>query len=176
MDSKIYPQIARKTLEEYLQSGKIITPDDLKVPEDLLQKKAGVFVSLHKREGDQLRGCIGTFLPTKDNVAEEIIRNAISAAIGDPRFDPVTYEELPEIHISVDVLSEPERCESREELDPKKYGVIVSQDLRKGLLLPDLPDVNTVEYQLQIACMKAGIDYESGDFEIEKFLVERYSE
>ena len=122
-----------------------------------MKKRAGTFVSIHKH--GMLRGCIGTIEPTQPNVALEVIQNAISAATRDPRFPPITPDELDDLDIKVDVLSEPEPVKSLEELDPKRYGVIVksARDWRRGLLLPDLEGVDTVEYQVDIARRKAGI-------------------
>jgi len=137
-----------------------------------MQRRAGVFVSLKKH--GELRGCIGTFAPTTDNIATEIIRNALAAANEDPRFVPVMPEELPEIEYSVDVLSDPVRVYSLDELDPKKFGVIVAKGSRRGLLLPDLEGVDTVDYQLSIAKRKAAIDPYDEDVDIYRFTVERY--
>jgi AmmeMemoRadiSam system protein A len=162
--------LAKRAVEEYVKDRRVITP-----PEDLspeMKQRAGVFVSLKKNK--QLRGCIGTIVPTTRNVAEEIIKNAIAAATEDPRFYPVQPEELDEIEYSVDVLSEPEKVNDLSELDPKKYGVIVIKDLRKGLLLPNLEGVDTVEEQLRIAKMKAGISPDE-DCEIYRFTVKRYN-
>jgi len=166
-----YCKLAFETIKTYLETGKII---DLpkEVPVELKTKKAGVFVSIHLKNGD-LRGCIGTFLPTRKCLGEEIIRNAISAATEDPRFMPVTESELDDLDISVDVLSEPEKCKIVD-LDPKKYGVIVTCGSRRGLLLPDLEGVDTVKEQLKIACSKAGIDYANEKFEVSRFTVERF--
>ena len=125
------------------------------LPEELLTSRAGAFVSVH--EGGALRGCIGTIGPTRATLAEEIIGNAISAATQDPRFSPIRPEELPMLEISVDVLGEPEDIDSEEELDVKRYGVIVTNGGRRGLLLPDLEGVDTVRQQVQIAKQKAGI-------------------
>ncbi|MCD6082859.1 AMMECR1 domain-containing protein [Candidatus Aerophobetes bacterium] len=174
MNEKVFPVLlARKTIEAYIRQGKIISP-----PEDIpeaFQKKAGVFVSLHKK--GRLRGCIGTYLPTQENIAQEIIKNAISAATQDPRFPPVEEDELKDLEISVDILSEPEPVHSKQELDPKKYGVIVSKGWRRGLLLPDLEGVNTVEEQLDIAKQKAGLyGVPDEELEIERFTVTRYKE
>ena len=144
----------------------------LDLPEEMLVNRNGVFVSLKKF--GSLRGCIGTFLPVSSCVAEEIIRNAVHAATEDPRFNRVSEDELEDIDISVDILSEPVKA-TKEELNPKVYGVIVSKGNRRGLLLPDLEGVDTIDYQLQIACQKAGID-SNEDFEIEKFKVIRYKE
>jgi AmmeMemoRadiSam system protein A len=121
-----------------------------------MQQRAGVFVSIHKKNGE-LRGCIGTFQPTTANVAEEIIQNAVSAATNDPRFDEIREDELDDLEISVDVLSPPEPVDSLKELDPKRYGVIVQSGWRRGLLLPDLEGVDSVQQQVEIAMRKAGI-------------------
>ena len=120
-----------------------------------------------------LRGCIGTFAPTQPSLAAEIIRNAVMAAMEDPRFEPVREEELKTLQISVDVLSEPEKVASETQLDPKEYGEIVQQGPRRGLLLPDLEGVDTVEEQLRIAKRKAGIA-ETAAVELFRFRVCRY--
>ncbi len=163
--------LAKRTIEDYLRSGKVISPPS-RIPE-VFQKKAGTFVSLHKK--GRLRGCIGTYLPTQDNLANEIIKNAISAATQDPRFPPVDTSEIKDLEISVDVLSRPEPVKSKRELDPKKYGVIVSKGWQKGLLLPDLEGVDTVEQQLEIAKQKAGLGGTPVEqLEIQRFTVTRY--
>jgi AmmeMemoRadiSam system protein A len=163
-------QLARKALTVYVREGKKIDPPTDLSPE--MREQAGVFVSLKKF--GQLRGCIGTFTPTTNNVAEEVIKNAIAAATQDPRFHPVEEDELEDITCSVDVLSEPEKVTDRSELDPRRYGVIVVKDFFKGLLLPDLEGVDTVEEQLRIAKMKAGISPSDEDYEIYRFEVSRY--
>lgn len=166
-----YTDIAKRAVEEYLRNRMVLpAPEDLP-PE--MRSRAGVFVCL-KSQG-QLRGCIGTFLPCTDNIHDEIVRNAISAAREDPRFPPVSTEELPEITYSVDVLSEPERVDDTAGLDPKKYGVIVAKGKRRGLLLPDLAGVDSVEEQLRITKMKAGIDPDDTDVVIYRFTVQRYT-
>jgi len=174
MSEQAFPVcLARKTIEEYLREKKIISP-----PQDIpkeFQGKAGVFVSLHKK--GKLRGCIGTYLPTEENIAKEIIKNAISAATQDPRFPPVEVEELKDLEISVDILSKPELIRSTKELDPKKYGVIVSKGWQRGLLLPDLDGVNTIKEQLDIAKQKAGLwGVSDEELEIQRFTVTRYKE
>lgn len=164
-----YVKLARKSLEHYIIEGEAMPlPGDL--PEELLKERRGVFVSL-KKDGE-LRGCIGTILPVTASIAEEIMRNAIEAGEHDPRFFPVEEEELEDIVYSVDVLTEPTKA-TREELNPKRYGVIVSKGRRAGLLLPDLEGVDTVDHQLEIALQKAGIS-PNEDFEIEKFEVIRH--
>lgn len=162
-------ELARATIETYLKSGEIITPPADLQPE--LTKKAGVFVSLHRQH--QLRGCIGTFQPVTSNVAAEIIRNAIEAATRDPRFKPLTADELDGLEISVDVLGKPEPVKSIKELDPKKYGVIVKAGNRRGLLLPNLDGVDTPEEQVHICRCKAGID-EAEQVELFRFESRRY--
>ena len=169
-EESAYVRLARETIENYVKQGKIITPPK-DLPEEMINQKAGVFVSL-KKFGD-LRGCIGTFMPTQENIAQEIIKNAISAAIDDPRFSPVTVSELEDLSISVDVLSAPEEVKDTSQLDPKKYGVIVSSGYKKGLLLPDLEGVDTVEYQIDIAKRKAGI-YPGEKVKLYRFEVKRY--
>lgn len=162
-------ELAKKSIENYIRYRKVIKPPENLSPE--MRDRAGVFVSLKKH--GRLRGCIGTFLPTTENVATEVIKNAIAAATQDPRFESVTEDELEEITYSVDVLSSPEKVTDISMLDQKKYGVIVSCGARKGLLLPDLEGVNTVEEQLKIAKMKAGIGPDEKP-EIFRFSVKRY--
>lgn len=165
-----YVALAKKAVEEYVTRRKVLTP-----PEELssdMKQKAGVFVCL--KTGDDLRGCIGTFVPSAENLYDEIVRNALAAATEDPRFLPVLETELQAIQYSVDVLSAPEKVKDLSELDPKKYGVIVIKGAKRGLLLPDLEGVETVEEQLRITKMKAGIDPYDKNVEIFKFSVERY--
>ena len=145
-------RLARETVESYIKHKKIPKPKEY-IPE--MRERAGVFVSLKK--SGELRGCIGTFEPTKANVAEEIINNAISSATRDPRFTPVNVAELPYLNYSVDILTKPEPVEDQSQLNPKSYGVIVESGGRRGLLLPDLEGVDTVEEQINICRHKAGI-------------------
>ncbi|NLW90959.1 MAG: AmmeMemoRadiSam system protein A [Syntrophomonadaceae bacterium] len=159
---------ARMTLESYIEKGEV--PSAPPGMEELQQRKAGAFVSL-KRNG-QLRGCIGTIAPAYGNLLAEIQHNAIAAATEDPRFSIIEPSELPELVYSVDVLGEPEPA-LRSELDPKRYGVIVTSGRRRGLLLPDLEGVDTVEEQLLIALQKAGIS-PNENYKIERFEVTRY--
>ena len=145
-------ELAKRAIEEYVMNGKMISQPETLTPE--MEEQLGVFVSLKKH--GQLRGCIGTFMPVCKNAAEEIIRNAVSAATEDPRFPPVAKEELSSLKYSVDLLSTPEKVDHMNELDPKKYGVIVASHGRRGLLLPDLEGVDSAEEQIRIAKMKAG--------------------
>jgi len=161
--------LARASLHHFLDKGTTLpVPDNLA---ETLPGRAGVFVSL-KKQG-QLRGCIGTFAPTRPSIASEIIHNAISAGTADPRFSPVQLAELSEITISVDVLGAPQAVDRLDMLDPQKYGVIVKKGNRSGLLLPMLEGVDTVDEQLSIAMGKAGINPDE-EIELYRFTVTRY--
>ncbi len=169
-ESDEYVKLARKTIETFIKENiKICLPNDL--PKDMTDKRAGAFVSIHKY--GQLRGCIGTILPTTGCIGEEIIQNAISASTSDPRFPAITENELSALEISVDVLGEPEDIPSPDYLDVKKYGVIVTKGFKRGLLLPDLDGVDTVEDQIAIAKRKAGIGYDE-DVKLQRFEVIRH--
>ncbi len=164
-------RLAWRSVESYVCSRKLLAvPDGL--PEALTKTRAGAFVSIHKQ--GRLRGCIGTIAPTQKSLAEEIIRNAVSASSRDPRFEPIRPDELPWLEINVDVLGEPEDIASAAELDVKRYGVIVSKGSRRGLLLPDLDGVDTVEEQIAIARQKAGIGPEE-TVTLQRFEVVRHT-
>jgi AmmeMemoRadiSam system protein A len=166
-----YVRLARTTINSWVGGGKRpVLPDDL--PDEMLKERAGVFVSLHK--DGRLRGCIGTIQATRKNIAEEIVENGISAATKDPRFSPVRPDELDTLEISVDVLGEPEKISSKEELDVKRYGVIVSKGFRRGLLLPNLDGIDSVDEQIAIALQKAGLSGQEKQFEMERFEVVRH--
>jgi AmmeMemoRadiSam system protein A len=161
-------ELARKAVDKYVLQHKMFRPRKL-TPE--MRQRAGVFVSIKKHGG--LRGCIGTFSPTMANVAEEIVTNAISSATRDPRFMPVQPSELRELEYSIDVLSEPEPVSGVDELDPKKYGVIVECGYRRGLLLPDLEGVDKVKEQIEICRAKAGIEANE-PIRLYRFRVQRF--
>lgn len=164
-----FTELAKKSLETYVKTGKKITaPAD--VPAEM-KERAAVFVSL--KENGNLRGCIGSLEPTMDSIAEEIINYAVYAGTQDPRFMPVRENELDELVYSVDVLGKPEPVASIDELDPKIYGVIVSLGQRRGVLLPDLEGVDTPEQQIEIALTKARIP-QNADYKIERFEVIRH--
>lgn len=165
-----YVRLARYTIEAFLETGKLPEmPREL--PEELYHSRAGAFVSL--KEDGRLRGCIGTIYAVRESLAEEIMYNAVSACSEDPRFSPVEEWEVERLTISVDVLGETEKISSPEELDVARYGVIVTRGARRGLLLPNLEGVDTVEQQIAIAKQKAGIkDHES--VELERFEVIRH--
>ncbi len=167
------PALARKAVETFIRSRRAVdTPENT---QGLLATRAPCFVSLKTLSGD-LRGCIGTIEPVKDTLAQEIIANAISAATHDPRFEPVAEDELSNLMYSVDVLlpSEPAVIE---QLDPAIFGVIVLDESgsRRGLLLPDIPGVDSAEQQVEIATRKAGIP-RGTTIRLLRFRVDRFRE
>ena len=164
-------KLAKETIQCYITKRIIPAP-----PEDCLNlfpEKRGVFVSIKKK--GQLRGCIGTIDPTKNSLAEEVIHNAVSASTNDPRFSSITPDELNDLAISIDILSSPEQINNLNQLDPKKYGVLVSIGLKRGVLLPDLEGIDTVEDQLRIAKAKGNIKPDE-KAKIERFEVNRIKE
>lgn len=163
-------QLAQNTVEALAKGEPLPSGTDVDLPRELPQR-AGVFVTLKK--GEELRGCIGTIAPTHSSLAEEVIANARQAAFSDPRFSPVTTEELMELSYSVDVLSDPEPVGGVEDLEPKRFGVIVEAGNRRGLLLPDLADIDSAEAQVAIARRKAGIKPEER-VRLYRFEVKRY--
>ena len=165
-----YTRLARQTIESFVKTGEALPlPDDM--PTELTQTRAGVFVSL--KIAGKLRGCIGTVSAVTGSIAEEIRKNAVSACSEDPRFEPVRAEELERIQYSVDVLGKTERVDAVDQLDAKRYGVVVISGYRKGLLLPNLDGVDTVEEQIKIAKRKAGIP-EGERCRMERFEVVRH--
>ncbi|MDR1134290.1 MAG: AmmeMemoRadiSam system protein A [Synergistaceae bacterium] len=170
-----YVVLARRTAERYL-SGGVLPANGLEVDPraELWSVSRACFVSIKTLSGD-LRGCIGTILPTCPSLDAEIIENAISASVRDPRFPPMKKNELDRVVFSVDVLSAPEKIPDRSMLDVKKWGVIVSKGARRGVLLPDLDGVDTVDEQIEIASRKAGI-YDADGVTLERFSVRRYPE
>lgn len=165
-----YVELARRAIAEYIIEGIVMdVPHDL--PVEMTLGSAGAFVSIKKN--GELRGCIGTISPTTPSIAMEIISNAINAATRDPRFPPITADELAELTISVDILAKPEPISSINELDVLKYGVIVTSGYRRGLLLPNLEGVDSAEQQVSIALQKAGIS-PSENYSMERFEVVRH--
>lgn len=167
-----YVALARAGVEGFVRTGRPIERPAA-LPAELTERRAGVFVSLH--ETGELRGCIGTIAPTTPCIADEIIRNAVSASSEDPRFPPVRPDELDYLEISVDVLAAPEPISDPAELDPARFGVIVTKGWRRGLLLPNLEGVDTVEQQIAIAKRKAGIDPDDDTVSLERFEVVRHT-
>jgi len=172
-DSFDPPELARRTVEAFTRSGEVINPGE--ATRGLLGTRAPCFVSLKTRDGE-LRGCIGTIEATRETLAQEIVANAISAAINDPRFEPVRVEELSNLRYSVDVLFPPEEA-ALKDLDPNVFGVIVEDEsgARRGLLLPDIPGISDAAQQVEIAARKAGI--RAGEpVKLWRFKVERFRE
>lgn len=165
-----FVKFARKVIENYILKREI--PEiDKTLPEEMLNERSGVFVSIKSNGG--LRGCIGTIAPTTTSIAKEIVANAIKASTEDPRFEPIEADELDDLLISVDILKPAEKINSKEELDVKRYGVIVSSGYKRGLLLPNLEGINTIEEQLEIVLRKAGIKEEE-EYDMERFEVIRH--
>lgn len=165
-----YVSLARKSLEYYIKEEKVIDiPEN--IDKEILEDEKAVFVTIYK--DGMLRGCIGTIEPTKENLALEIINNAVSAGVKDPRFDIIEEEELVDLIYSVDILSKPEEISSTDELDVERYGVIVRKEGKSGLLLPNLDGVDSIEEQLSIALSKAGIK-PNEEYELQRFEVIRH--
>lgn len=160
--------LARETVESFVRERRV---PSVKEPPAEMQEQAGAFVSIHKLGG--LRGCIGTFQPTRASIAQEIVANAVASATRDPRFPPITPDELPFLSYKVDVLTSPEPVADKAELDAKKYGVIVRCGYRTGLLLPDLEGVETPDEQINICCQKGGIGLDE-PLDLYRFEVKRY--
>ena len=189
-----YINLAKRAVESYIEDGEVIeVPKDL--PREMLTRRAGTFVSIFRstRETTQnpaesgtqnhakkvLRGCIGTYLPTRKNIAEEIIHNAIAAATEDYRFGPIKREELQYLSYSVYILNKPEQVNDLSELNPKKYGIIIKTarfPLKSALLLPDLEGIDTIEKQISVACQKGGINPQAEKIIIYKFSAKKYDE
>jgi AmmeMemoRadiSam system protein A len=180
--------LAKQAVENYIKEGKVVEPS-VDLPKEFLTRKAGVFMTIKKN--GKLRGCIGTYLPTRNNIAEEIIHNAITVATEDYRFGPIQSAELTHLSYEVSILSEPELVKDEINLNPKKFGIIVKSQgfsspddvifnpapklyQKTGLLLPDLEGIDTVDKQISIACQKCGINPKTEKFSIYKFTVEKY--
>lgn len=169
-----YVKLAKKAVEKYIKTGKVIAlPKEL--PSDFYERRAGVFVTLKKN--GQLRGCLGTTFPINNNIAGEIVSNAIAAATQDPRFETVAESELSDLSYEVHVLTPPVIVKELDELDPERFGVIVTGTSGKtALLLPGLGGIDTPKDQLKAACEKAGIDIEKEDISMFRFRTEKYGD
>lgn len=179
-----YIFLAKTAVENYVKEKKEISPPE-DLPREFFEKKSGAFITIEKEK--KLRGCMGTYLPTKDNLAKEIISNAITASTRDYRFNPIKEQELPHLSYKVYVLSQPELIKDIKELNPKRYGIIIktlskAKDVffnghlphKTGLLLPGLEGVDTVEKQVSIACQKGRVNPKTEKFIIYKFKVEKH--
>lgn len=160
------PALARRALEAFT-AGRPNEPDQAGPP-------APVFVTLRNPDGS-LRGCVGTTEPTTPSVSAETARSALLAASRDPRFPPVAEAEVPGLCIEVSVLGPAEPIQSERELDPARYGVIVSEPSsgRRGLLLPGIDGIEDAATQVAIARRKAGLGPDArvdlSRFEVLKF-------
>jgi len=171
-----FVQLARHAIVHFVQHQSALEKIPPELASALGSQRAGVFVSIHTLEGE-LRGCKGTLYPVQESMVEEIIHNAISACARDSRFPPVREAELGNLDIRVDVLSEMEPVADRSHLDPRRYGVLVStEDGRRGVLLPDLEGVDSVDEQIAIACRKAGIHPLRDDYALQRFTVLRHTD
>lgn len=170
----IYTKLALRSIQEFLETGKTTQVESETIPEELLEKKS-CFVSLHIAKNSNLRGCIGTIEPVRDNLFYEIIKNAVSSVSRDTRFKPLSMAELDEIELSVDVLSAPKQRNNLINHNPKTHGLIISDgNYRRGVLLPDLEGVDTTQQQRNIVLQKAGILPNEVDVEYYTFRVERF--
>jgi AmmeMemoRadiSam system protein A len=170
-----YAALARRAIVHWLTHEEIMKPPP-DLPAEMLQKKAGVFVTLFEKKprgGEEFRGCLGSIWPKRENLATEIISIAIASSQEDPRCVPVRLDEMERVEISVSVLEEPVPVESRDELDPRVFGVVVRAGHSQGVLLPDLPGVDTVDQQLEIAARKAGLRVSEIE-QILRFRVEKH--
>lgn len=173
-----YTGLARETTETFARRGEIMpVPEGL--PPEFYATRKGVFVTIHKSENDRrkLRGCVGTFEPTRENIAQEIIQNAIFASQEDDRFRPVSEDELETLDYEISLLEPPERIYSDQDLDSDKYGVILkTEDGRCGLLLPGIEGIDSPLHQIRIAADKGGIDLGCDQFSLWRFAVKKYTE
>jgi len=172
--NSIYTKIAYLSIEKWLRTNKVHKEKLINIETELKEKK-GCFVTIHTKNG-QLRGCIGTIYPNYKNLFEEIVHNAIASATRDSRFRELKIEELDEISLTVEILSQPEKIDSKIMLNPKIFGLIISDNMfRKGILLPDIEGIDTIEEQIKIVKKKAGIfESERDDFEYFRFTTDKY--
>jgi len=168
-------KIARKSIEEAV-AGKKLSVSSPENPR--LENKRGVFVTL--KEGGVLRGCIGYVTGVKP-LFEATRDAAVSAALEDPRFPPVTEDELPHIDIEISVLSSLKRIKSLEEIEVGKHGILIKKGFFQGLLLPQVATENNWDRTtfLSHTCLKAGLPpecWKDPETEIYIFTVEIFEE
>ena len=171
MDTHPYVKLAVQAVHYFLSEGKPM-PCPSPVP-DGMNDQSGTFVSIKKKTNRELRGCIGTVTPNQDNLAKEIIQNAVNAATRDPRFESVTKEELDQLRFSVDVIGSMELINNPEQLNPRQYGLSIKYKEHHGILLPDLEGIDTVQRQIDI-CLKKGNIPKNEPYQMYRFEVERY--
>ena len=166
-----YVKLAIQAVRHFLLKGEILPcPDSL--PNEM-NRQLGTFVSIKKKINGELRGCIGTVSPNQDNLAKEIIQNAVNAATRDPRFIPIVINELDQFLFSVDVLTPLEFIDKPEQLNPKQYGLSIKYGKHQGILLPNLEGIDSVQRQIYL-CLKKGNIKKNVDYQMYRFEVERY--
>jgi AmmeMemoRadiSam system protein A len=166
--------LARTAVETYILKRRIIKPTHFPRT-SLLNRPSACFVCI-KTLRRELRGCIGTVEPEEETLAEEVIVNAIKAATRDPRFEPLSSDELPSLLYSVDVLGRLEPAEF-DDLNPSVFGVVVTNHSgsRRGLLLPAIESIKTAAEQVSVAVRKAGIEADA-PLKFYRFRTHRFSE
>lgn len=166
--------LARRSVELFVKDG-VEAVAEPNMPDDCFIERKGVFVTLKKNK--ELRGCIGTFLPVSSCIAQEIVRNSISACSKDPRFPAIKEKELSQIQYEVSLLDAPQVVADPKSLDPQKDGIIVATSSGKqGLLLPDLDGITSVDQQIAIASQKGRIDLGREKIFIYSFNTLKFSE
>jgi len=182
-------KLTKSTIEKYVEEKEVISPPP-GFPKEFLKKKSGVFITI-KKPGEYLRGCVGTYLPTQKNIAEEVIENAIAAATKDFRFGSIEKEELPDLSYEVSILRKPELIKDKGGLNPRKYGIIIKTSetnapkgnnvsfngyspFKTGLLLPGIEGINTPDEQIAAASQKAGIDLNKEKITIYRFETQKF--
>ena len=171
MDTHPYVKLATQAVHHFLSKGKPL-PCPSPVPKSMIGQ-SGAFISIKKKINHELRGCIGTISPNQDNLAKEIIQNAVNAATRDPRFKAVTIEELDQLRFSVDVLTPLVPVDSLEQLNPRQYGLSIKYKECQGILLPNLEGIDNVQNQIDI-CLKKGNISKKVPYQMYRFEVKRY--
>ena len=172
MDTHPYVKLATEAVHYFLLKRKLL-PCPSPLPPDM-DYRAGIFISIKIKKNNDLRGCIGTIESNQDNLAKEIIKNAVSAATRDPRFKPITIEELEKLSFSVDILSPLEPMNDSDKLNPRRYGLSIKSEGKQGILLPDLEGIDTPEKQIAICLKKATIP-KNLPYQMYRFEVKRYN-
>lgn len=176
-------KLARQTLEYYFKTHQILKLDESILPDPIFKEKRGTFVTLHLH--GELRGCIGHIEPVQE-LYKDIIDNVLSAAFEDPRFIPLTGDELKDIEIEISVLTPPQKLSYTStddlliKLRPNIDGVIIEKGRYGATYLPqvweDLPDKKEF---LSSLCMKAGLNpdaWKEKDAEISVYQAEVFNE
>jgi len=170
----VYAKVAYDAILLYLKTGKKLFKTESEIP-PALKLNLPCYVSLYS--GDQLKGCIGRSNPAQLHLYNEIIENAVAAAFEDPTGGILKEEELNNISIYVDVLSEPKPVSDVSQLKPHKHGVIVEDNQGKGsLLLPGTHENHTIDQLLDRARKQAGIDPDTplDQLQVYSFTTTRY--